>query len=105
MIKLEFQNGREIMTFIVRNREIFYSDRLWDKPIRCIPRDEQFIQKVRLSRNRYPEKLVTMFTLSEAQEKEYNSATTEKELAQIIIKDCGLKGLKLLRSQEIDGKS
>jgi len=106
MISLSFMVGRDVMHFAVQEKEIFYKDRIFSEGIRCIPKDEQFIRKVINSRGRYPKKLITMFSLNENQQKEYDEAKTEEDLANIIIKDCKKKGMSLLRKEfkENNGK-
>lgn len=104
MIKLKFgvptNFGYEEMNFLIRNKEIFYCDRIFKDALRLIPRDEEFINKVRNSRNKYSAKLIEMFTLSEAQLKEYEAATTEEEIALIIKKDCLKYSLKLMKEEK-----
>ena len=80
--------GREIMFFEVKDKNIYYSDRIWKNWIRCIPKDEEFIRKIIQSRNKIPRKLITMFNLSGKQQEEYNSAQNDEALTEIIIKDC-----------------
>jgi hypothetical protein len=99
MIKLTFMIGRETLRFSIRDKEIFYQDRIWKDAIRCIPKDEKFIEKIRNSRNKYSPKLIEMFSLSEKQQEEYNKATTETELAEIIIHDCQKKAIKLIKKE------
>lgn len=100
MIKLSFMQGREIMNFRVQDKFIYYNDRIWKKEIRCIPRDEEFVKKIRESRNKFPPKLLNMFNLTEKAQAEYDNAKDDKELAEIIIKDCLKKGLKLIKQEE-----
>jgi len=100
MIKLSFLYGREVMNFRVENKNIYYSDRIWKNEIRCIPKDKEFIRKIRESRNKFPSKLLNMFNLSRKALEEYNNAASDKELAEIIIKDCLKKGLKLVKQEE-----
>lgn len=102
MIKLSFLKGREVMNFRVEKRSIYYNDRIWINEIRCIPKDKDFIKKIRESRNRLPAKLINMFNLSEKAQKEYDSAKTDEELAKIIIKDCKEKGLLLVKKEVKD---
>jgi hypothetical protein len=102
MIKLNFMFGREVMNFFIRDREIFYTDRLNTKPLRCIPKDEQFIKKIRESRNRYSPKLIEMFTLSEKSQQEYNNCSNDEQLTEQIIKDCLKKGLVLLKQETVE---
>lgn len=102
MIKISFMFGREVMTFLVKDREIFYTDRLNTIPLRCIPKDEQFIKKIRESRNRYSPKLIEMFTLSSKAQQEYDNCITDEQLTEQIIKDSLKKGLKLLKQEPVD---
>lgn len=101
MIRLVFSYQREIMRFKVVERNIFYGDRKWgDNLIRCIPKDEDFVKKILMSRNRLPKQLIQMFTLSKAEQLEYDNAKTEKELADNIIRDCKKKGVILVSREE-----
>jgi hypothetical protein len=83
--------SREVMHFTIKNKEIYYQDKLWQSAIRCIPKDEDFITKIRNSRNRYSPKLIEMFTLSKKQQEEYENASNEEQLSDIIILDCKRK--------------
>ena len=94
--------NREILNFAIQDRIIKYTDRKWGKWIQCIPKDKDFIKKVIMSRGRFPNFLIKMFTLSVKEQTEYDSAKTDEELAQIIIKDAKAKGCKLL-SKKIEG--
>jgi hypothetical protein len=92
MIKLVFNYNREPMNFIIKNREIFYSDRRWGNWIRCMPPPENFMKAVALSRNRVPAMLINMFKFTEEEVKEYNDAKDENALAEIITRDAKSKG-------------
>lgn len=85
------------MNFMVKEKEIYYTDKIWKNWLRIIPRDEEFMKKIIASRNKVPKQILTMFNLSEEDKKEYENAKDEDELAEIIIKDCKLKGLKLIK--------
>lgn len=80
------------MNFIIKNREIFYSDRRWGNWIRCMPPPENFMKAVALSRNRVPAMLINMFKFTEEEVKEYNDAKDENALAEIITRDAKSKG-------------
>lgn len=104
-IKLTFSTPvKEVMTFIVKDREIYHTSKAFPERLRCIPKDEQFIKKIRESRNRLSPKLIDMFNLNEKQQEEYNEAKTSEELAEIIIKDCKKKGIILLNREVSDEK-
>lgn len=100
MIKLTFTINKEVMNFIVTDRNIWYKDRVWKGGVRCIPRDEEFIKKIIASRNKIPYKLISMFNLSKENQEEYNKAKDDDALAEIIIKDCKSKGLVLLSRED-----
>ena len=95
--------NREILNFAIQDRIIKYTDRKWNKWIQCIPKDKEFIMKVRMSRGRFPDFLIKMFELSKKEQEQYDNAKTDKELAEIIIIDAKRKGCKLLykKTQEL----
>ena len=99
MIKLTFELNKEIMRFRIDWKSIYYSDRLWQNELRCVPRDENFIAKIRNSRNKYSAKLIDAFSLNQAQQAEYDSAKNEEEIANIIIRDMTKKGGKLIKRE------
>ena len=92
MIKLAFNFNREPMHFIIKDREIYYSDRRWGNWVRCMPPPENFMKVVSLSRNRIPKYIINMFTFTEEEIKEYNEAKDEEALALIVIRDAKSKG-------------
>lgn len=103
-IRMSFLQGKETMNFTVRGTEIFYKDRVWDKGIRCIPKDENFIRLIVTSRNKFPAQLKDMFNLSPQEQKEYDETAPKgsEALAAVIIRDCQSKGLILLNKQVIN---
>ena len=58
-----------------------------------------------MSRNKIPPFLAQMFNFSEQELAEYEAATNEEQLANIIIRDAGLKGCKLVSNEEVQIKS
>ena len=101
MIKLTLTANREALTFLVKDKEIFYSDKNFGKMmVRCLPPNEKLAKVVSLSRNRMPEAIVSLFKFTEEELKEYEAAKNEEELAQIIIRDAASKGV-VLRSKEV----
>lgn len=92
MIKLSFSYNREPMNFIVKDREIYYSDRRWRSWVRCIHQPENFIKIIAMSRNRIPQYIANLFKLTPEEIKEYEEAKTEQTLATIIIRDAKSKG-------------
>jgi len=96
MIRVSFIYNREILNFAIQDKIIKYTDRKWSKWIQCIPKDKDFIMKVKMSRGKFPHFLLKMFELSRKEQEEYNNAKTDEELSEIIIKDAKGKGCKLL---------
>lgn len=99
MIKLPFIRNREIFNIEIEGKEIYYSDRIWKRKIRLIPKDTDFIKKIIMSRNKIPHYLIEMFDLTKKEQKEYDDAKGEEELAEICINDCKKKGCLLLRKE------
>jgi len=102
MILLSFLFNRELMNFKVIGKELYYCDRIFKSWIRCIPRDDDFIKKVKLSRNRLPSQLITMFNLSKKDKAEYDECKTEEDVAERVISDCVKKGVKLISKRVVD---
>lgn len=103
MIKLIFSINREIFSVLVDNKSIWYSDRKWKKPVRVIPKDEGFAKMVLTSRNRITKEMAKsitdLFELTSEEQAEFDAANTDKELAEICIKDVKKKGALLLRRE------
>jgi hypothetical protein len=97
MIKLLFMMQKETMYFEVDNKIIRYSDRFWKRKVQCVPQEKEFIQTIKNSRNKFPMQLVKMFTLTKEEQKEYDEASSDRELADIIIRDCRKKGLTFVK--------
>ena len=104
MIRLVLSANRELMHFLVIDRNVYYTDRKWALWIRCLPRPDNFITKIRQSRNAFPAFLINSFSFNEEEQREYDSAKSEKEIADIIIKDARTKGCRLVLSREGDMK-
>lgn len=93
------------MNFIIKDMEIFYSDRRWGSWIRCMPPPENFIKVVSQSRNRIPMTLINMFKFTDEEVKEWKEAKDEQALADIIIKDAKSKGCIFVKqTNEIEDK-
>lgn len=96
MIRISFIYNREILNFAIQDKIIKYTDRKWSKWIQCIPKDKDFIKKIIFSRGKFPNFLIKMFELTDKEQVEYDSAKTDEELSEIVIKDAKGKGCKLL---------
>jgi hypothetical protein len=100
MKKLMFTYNRENLNFVIKEKEIFYTDRKFGSWVRCMPPPENFLKIVSLSRNRIPAFLIDMFHFTEEEIKEYNEAEDEEALAQIIIRDAKSRGCIYIKSKE-----
>ncbi len=91
------------MNFLVNGVEIYYTDRIFNKGLRCIPKDDNFAKIIRNGRNKYPAQLQTMFNLSEEEQKEYDDTAPKGEnaLADVIERDCKNHGLLLIKREEV----
>jgi hypothetical protein len=93
----KFPKG-ELLSFEVEDKNVYYTDKHF-KRIQILPKNAELLS-MRISfmrgRNKYPEFLQRLFTLKAEDEKQYNEAKDEKELANIIIFDGKLMGLKLM---------
>ncbi len=104
MIQLVFAYNREILNFLVKDKEIFYTDRKWRAWIRCLPPPKDLMKQIALSRNKIPSFVATIFDFSEEEIKQYDKAQTERELADIISNDAKLKGCRIISDEEVKGE-
>lgn len=104
-IKLIFSLNREMMRFLIVNKNVFYSDRKWNAWVQCLPKPENFLNTIKMSRNKIPSFLGEMFNLSKEEQEEYNGAKDEDALSEIIIKDCKLRGATLIAKAKEDNKN
>ena len=107
MIHLAFSFNREPLNFVIKGREIFYTQRKFARGswVRCMPPPKNFLRIIALSRNKIPSFLSEMFNFTDEEIKEYNEAKDEEALAQIIIRDakgkaCIFVSLKKVEEEE-----
>jgi len=91
--------NREIIKIEIEGKDIWYGDRFWKHRIRLIPKDEDFIKKVTMSRNAIPNIIKDLFNLTKKEQEEYNNAKTEEDLAEICTKDVKMKGGLLIKQE------
>lgn len=94
--------NREPCMLEIEDKEIWYSDRFWKRKIRLIPKDKEFLLKIKTSRNKIPHKLIEFFNLTPREQKEYDDANTEEELAMICIKDVREKGAVIVLDEVVN---
>lgn len=107
MIKLVFRNGNELLHFMIKEKNVYYTDRLWGSWMLCLPRPVNFVKEIIMSRNKYANpnnQFIDMFKLSEEDKKEYDNAKGEEELSVLIIRDAKLKGCVLVNKEVENGK-
>lgn len=102
MIQIVLSYNREILNFLVKEREVFYTDRKWKTWIRCLPPPKDLIKQIALSRNKIPPTIANLFNFSDDEMEEYEKAQTDRELANIIIKDAKLKGCTVVDDKEVN---
>lgn len=95
LIRLVFTFNRETLRFIVIDKEIFYSDKIWKNWVRVVPKDARVIREILNSRNKIPAVIAKMFNLTKEEQKQYDNSDNEDEIADIIINDAKRNGCKL----------
>ena len=87
-------NGKE-MKFVIEGKVVRYFDEFWEKGIQLYPMDRLLVKQLALSRSERMRKYAD--NIAEANQgenlKEYESAQTEEDLREIIIKDAKKNGL------------
>jgi len=96
MIKLQFSYNKEMMFFLVKKREVYYTDRKWKAWIRCLPVPTDFLLQIKKSRNKLPASLAELFEYTDEEKKQYAEAGTESQIADIIVKDARGRGCRLI---------
>lgn len=100
-IKLAFIVNRETFRIEIEGKNIWYTDRRWNRAIRLIPRDKDFLKKILFSRGKIPPIIKDLFTLTESEQEEYDKAKDTYELADICEKDCKKWGAIILKKEII----
>jgi len=100
-IRLVFTINREAFRIDIVDKRISYLDRKFTRLITLIPKDKDFIKKITLSRNKIPLHFIDLFNLTNEEQKEYDSAKDDEELAEICIRDCRKKGALLQKKETI----
>ena len=103
-IKLAFIINRETFRIEIEEKTIWYADRRWDRAIKLIPRDEDFMKKILFSRGKIPPMIKDLFTLTKSEQEEYDNAKDTEELAEICIRDCKRYGARLLKKEVVEEK-
>lgn len=85
--KVVLMINREVMTFLIIDKKVFYSDRKFKALIRILPRPRNFVNFIQKSRNAIPAFLTKLFNYTKKEMEEYEKAKDDAELAEIICLD------------------
>jgi len=88
---------REILIFQIENKVITYRDRKWQAGIRFIPRDDDFVKKVILSRNKISYKMIDWINEANTgkNKAEWDACQDDEAVAQVVIRDARSRGCVL----------
>ena len=100
--KIVMSVNREMLTFLVVNRKIYYTDRKLGLLIRLMPKPKNLVNMIYKSRNKLPMFLVKLFEFTEEELKEYDKAETVEDLVEIIIKDAKKNGCLLIANGDME---
>lgn len=100
MIRLVFTYTQEVLIFDIDNKIIIYRDRKWPMGIKFIPKDEDFIRKVRFSRNKISDNMITWMVDANSGKSlaEWEACKDDAEVAEIVKRDARLKGCVFRKS-------
>lgn len=100
MIKLMFEIRGAYFIVTIDNKKILYWDKkegeLWGGPLQYLPSDPSVKLKIKMSRNKIPPEFSKIFEITEKEMEEFNNAKDDKELRDIVIKDCERFSCKLI---------
>jgi len=99
--KIVMTVNREMLTFLIIDKNIWYSDRKFRSLIRVLPKPRNLLATIAKSRNRIPMFIANLFNLTKEEMDEYNAAQTVDDLADIIIRDAKRNGCILVGNGDI----
>jgi len=96
MINLVFTSNRKVVRFEIEGRGVRYFDDLWKDGIQIYPMDRLQVKKMVFSRRPSVSAVGLLITDANSGKnfEEYEACKTEEDIAEIIRKDCLIKGLK-----------
>ncbi len=95
MMKIAFiATQREVVRFEIDNKIVKYFDKFW-KGIQVLPKDDRTLLKMKRSGKKNIQFLVALILDANKGKnlKEYENCKADEEVANIIRKDCKLRGL------------
>lgn len=96
--------NRELLTFIIIDRKIFYSDRKFGSLIRLIPKPQNLILTIQKTRNKVPMFIAQLFNLTQEELDEYDKAITVDQLADIVVRDGKKNGCLLVANADMEAE-
>ncbi len=100
MIKLMFERNNQFFIITIDKKKILYWDKiqngLWGGPLQYLPPDPSTNLKIDMSRNRIPAYFKEMLKITAEELKEFDNAKDEKELMELVVRDCKKNGCKLV---------
>lgn len=100
--KIVLSINREILTFIIVDRKIYYTDRKFGALIRIMPRPKNLVSLIARTRNRVPMFIANLFNFTKEELAEYEMANTVDKLAEIIIRDGKKNGCILVANRDME---
>ena len=92
--------NRELISFLIDGKRVYYYDRVWKKGLQVYPLSMPLINK--LKRGGMNLKMYAALILDANKDenlKEYQSCKTEEDIVQMIRKDCVSKGLLEIKNE------
>lgn len=98
----KFQN--EVFNIKIEDKRIYYYDRkmgkLWGKALQFLPRDSTVENTIIMSRGKIPKQMLEFLRVTPEDQAEYDSAKTDVDLRELVIKDCKKMGCTLVEELE-----
>jgi hypothetical protein len=94
MLRLVFTYNTETLIFDINNKQIIYRDRKWPDGVSFIPKDEGFMKKVLLSRNRISNNMIEWIVQANEGKSlaEWQACVDDAAVAEVCKRDARLKG-------------
>jgi len=103
--KIVLSINREMMTFLIVNRKIYYTDRKFGMLIRILPKPRNLLLTIAKTRNRVPKIIVNLFNFTKEEMEEYESAKDTDALTDIIVRDGKKNGCILVAKGDMEADS
>jgi len=95
-----FERNSQFFVIIIDNKKIWYWDKLqkslWGGPLQYLPQDPNAVKQIEMSRNRIPAYFKELLTIPKDELEEFENAKDDKELMELVLRDCKKNGCKLI---------